>query len=67
MFGFVFVIPATFQGELNPSRFMNCQNIILMPEDSQGVFFCGAIAIFKMNDNIPVSYTHLTLPTKRIV
>ena len=53
MFGFVFVIPATFQGELNPPGYMNCQNIILMPETSQGVFYRGAIAIFKTNDNIP--------------
>ena len=53
MFGFVFVVPFTFLGELNPPGFVNCQNIILMPEDSQGVFYCGAIAIFKTNDNIP--------------
>ena len=53
MFRFVLVILSTFQGELNSSRFMNCQNIILMSEDSQGMVYCGAIDIFKTNDNIP--------------
>ena len=52
MFGFVFVVPSTLEGELNSSPLMTCQNIILMPEDSQGVFFYGAIAIFKTNENI---------------
>ena len=35
--------------------------------DFQFLYYEDSIAVELFNDSVPVSYTHLTLPTKRIV